>query len=101
MGYKAIYKKRYLNKLDKLLLYLEKEWSPRTAFDFLSILEMRMNSIKTNPFIGKATPLNNTRSILISKQNRLYYRVINDEIIFLNMMDTRRNPKKNPFNKPA
>jgi plasmid stabilization system protein ParE len=83
------------------LLYLENEWSPQTAHNFLSLLDMRINAIKLNPYIGTITFINNTRSILVSKQNRLYYRVTKDSVIILNLIDTRRNPKKNPFNTPA
>lgn len=101
MGYTAVYKKRYLNKLDKLLLYLENDWSLKTANQFLQILDKRIMAIKANPCIGKTTPFSDIRSILVGKQNRLYYRVLKNEIVILNMIDTRRNPKKNPFNKPA
>lgn len=100
MAYPVIYKKRYLNSLDKLLEYLEKQWPAETASDFLNVLENCITAIKINPHIGIETKIKNTRSILITKHNRLYYRLKKEKIVILNMIDTRRNPSKNPFNKP-
>ena len=100
MAYKAIYKKRFLNKPNKLLDYLQKEWQTEVAKDLIDKLKNRIESIKLNPNIGLQSTLKNTRSILITKHNRLYYRIENDKIVIINLIDTRRNPKKNPFNKP-
>jgi hypothetical protein len=46
MAKQIIYKKRFLNKLDKLLIYLEKEWSITIANEFLDKLEEKMHAIK-------------------------------------------------------
>jgi len=99
MAYKAIYKKRFINKLDKLLDYLHEEWSVDVANNFIIILRSRIDSLKQNPHIGSSTYLKNTRTILITKHNRLYYRIENDKLIILNLIGTRRNPANNPFNK--
>ncbi len=95
----VIYKKRFLNKLDKLLLYLEKEWNQKVGLNFIDILQKKIELIKTHPEIGAVTIYKNVRAILISKQNKIYYRVGKNKIEILNMIDTRRNPTKNPFNK--
>jgi len=99
MAYKAIYKKRFINKLNKLLDYLHKEWQIEVASDFIEKLKNRIESIKLNPNIGSQSGLKNIRSILITKHNRLYYRIEKDKIVIINLIDTRRNPKNNPFNK--
>ncbi len=98
MAYKVIYKKRFSNKLIKLLEYLEKEWDDRVATNFLSKLEMRIDTLKEQPFVGKASSKKpGIRAILITKHNKLYYKLSNTKIIIINMYDTRRNPKKNPY----
>lgn len=99
MAYKAIYKKRFINKLDKLLEYLHKEWQAEVANDFIEKLKSRIESIKLNPNIGSQSNLKHTRSILITKHNRLYYRIEKDKLVIINLIDTRRNPKNHPFNK--
>ena len=101
MAYSFIYKKRYLKKLEKLLKYLEKDWSKKIADAFLDRLDKHLISIKHNPLLGLATTLKDTRSLIITKHNRLYYRIENQRLIILNLIDTRINPKRNPFKKPT
>lgn len=99
MANQIIYKKRFLNKLDKLIAYLKKEWSIKVANEFLDKLVEKMQTIKQNPGIGGITEIENIRSILVTKHNKVYYKIEKNNIFVLNMIDTRRNPKKNPFNK--
>ncbi|MGC4100331.1 type II toxin-antitoxin system RelE/ParE family toxin [Ferruginibacter sp.] len=99
MAEEIIYKKRFLNKLEKLLVYLEKEWNNTVANEYLDKLEEKIGLIKSRPTAGKITAIKNTRSILVSKHNRIYYRLNGNKIAVINMIDTRKNPKKNPFNK--
>jgi plasmid stabilization system protein ParE len=99
MENQIIYKKRFLNKLDKLLTYLEKEWNITVANEFLDKLEEKIRIIKLHPTIGGTSAITNTRSILITSHNKIYYRIENNKIVVINMIDTRKNPKNNPFNK--
>jgi hypothetical protein len=46
MAYKVIYKKRFNNKLIKLLQYLEQKWGQKVANDFLSKLDKRIGTLK-------------------------------------------------------
>ncbi len=98
MAYQIIYKKRFNNKLVKLLQYLEKEWNEKAAIEFLNKLDERIGTLKEHPFIGKASISRpEVRAILITKHNRLYYKLSQDRVIILNMYDTRANPKKNTY----
>ena len=63
MENQIIYKKRFLNKLDKLLAYLEKEWNITVGNEFLDKLEEKIQIIKSHPTIGGITSIKNTRSI--------------------------------------
>jgi len=70
----------------------------KTATEFLSKLDTRIHILKEQPFIGKPSAKKpEIRTILITRHNRLYYKVSNKAIIILNMYDTRRNPQKNPY----
>ena len=76
MAYKIIVKKRFTNKVVKLLEYLEKEWGKNVAAKFLHKLDTRIDHLSTQPFTGiELRNYKNTRSILITKHNRLYYRI--------------------------
>jgi plasmid stabilization system protein ParE len=100
MAYKIIYKKRFQTKLFKLLDYLKKEWGDNVSDNFIYRLQSRLRTLSQQPYIGaSSTVIKSVRSILITKQNRLYYRIKDDIIEVLNMYDTRINPKKNPYKK--
>ncbi len=100
MAYKIIYKKRFQTKLFKLLDYLRQEWGDNVANSFINRLQSRLNTLSQQPYIGASSiVIKSVRSILITKHNRLYYRIKDDTIEVLNMYDTRSNPKKNPYKK--
>jgi len=44
----VVYKKRFLNKLDRLLLYLEKEWNHKVGVDFIGTLQKKIQLIKAH-----------------------------------------------------
>ncbi|MBV9960911.1 MAG: type II toxin-antitoxin system RelE/ParE family toxin [Parafilimonas sp.] len=100
MAYKIIYKKRFQTKLFKLLDYLKTVWGDNVADNFVNRLQGRLRTLSKQPYIGaSSTVIKSVRSILITKHNRLYYRIKDDTIEVLNMYDTRSNPKKNPYKK--
>ncbi|MBD0333115.1 MAG: type II toxin-antitoxin system RelE/ParE family toxin [Chitinophagaceae bacterium] len=100
MAFKIIVKKRFTNKLIKLLYYLEAEWGKPVADRFVDKLEKRLDSLSQQPFTGAESEyFKNVRSILITRHNRLYYRIKESTIEVINLYDTRMNPKRNPYLK--
>lgn len=99
MVHKIIFKKRFHNKLQKLLSYIENEFGLLVAQKFAKQLDEKLMMLQQQqPFIGQASVrIKNTRSIIAGKNNRLYYRIESNKIIVLNIFDTRINPKKNKF----
>ncbi|MEO6719586.1 MAG: type II toxin-antitoxin system RelE/ParE family toxin [Ferruginibacter sp.] len=98
MAYKIIYKKRFLNKLIKLLEYLKADWNEDVANTFINKLQKRLQTLSKQPYIGvPSSVIKPVRSILITKHNRLFYRIKDDTVEVINMYDTRSSPKKNPF----
>lgn len=89
MAFEIIEKKRFLNKLIKLLNYLEKEWNYNVAKKFMKNLLHHFDLLRQNPHLGKPTSKNNARSILITKHNCVIYKVSNNKIIILDLIDTR------------
>jgi plasmid stabilization system protein ParE len=76
--------------LAKVLIYLETEWSKRTADSFFEELLNQLELIKLYPEIGIQSPaIKSWRKILITKHNALIYRTDNEKIILLNIVDTR------------
>ena len=97
--YKVIYKKRFQQKFLCLLNYLNLEWGIKVTDDFIATFQVRITNLISNPNIGKQSTVLEVRSLLITKHNRLYYRLRNNTIEILNMYDTRINPKNNPYKK--
>jgi plasmid stabilization system protein ParE len=101
MALKIEVKKRFINSMKKVHEHLEKKWSAAVADEFNRIADEKIKKVARQPDIGNVTAIANVRSVLAGKgyQNRIYYRVTKDRLIIINMIDTRKNPKKNPFNK--
>lgn len=98
MAYKIIYKKRFQKKLFKLLDYLKSAWGEKVADELIARLQNRLQTLSKQPYIGVPSSIIKTvRSILITKHNRLYYRIKDNTIEVLNMYDTRRDPEKNIY----
>ena len=96
MVYQIVFKKRFQNKLEKLLVYIEQEFGLLVAKKFAYELDNKLTTLQRHPFIGQqSTYHRNVRSILFGNHNRLYYRIEKDKLIILNIYDTRINPIKN------
>ncbi|HMK27948.1 MAG TPA: type II toxin-antitoxin system RelE/ParE family toxin [Chitinophagaceae bacterium] len=98
MAYQIILKKRFVSKLVKVLAYLEKEWSHKVAAAFLKKVDHRIQQLSGQPFTGvPSSAIKDIRAVLITRHNRLYYKVKGKKVIVLNMYDTRMGPKRKKF----
>jgi Txe/YoeB family toxin of Txe-Axe toxin-antitoxin module len=98
MAHEIIFKKRFINKLLKVLTYLEMEWSHNVAANFLKKIDLRITQLSKQPFTGIASEkMESIRSVFITRHNRVYYKVKGEKVIVLNMYDTRMNPKKKKY----
>ncbi|MEO5944991.1 MAG: type II toxin-antitoxin system RelE/ParE family toxin [Ferruginibacter sp.] len=98
MAYQIIVKKRFTNRVQKILAYLEEVWSHKIAVEFLLKIDRRIALLATQPYIGAlSSKVKDIRGLLITRHNRLYYKIKGDKVIILNMYDTRINLKKNPY----
>ncbi|MCW3109441.1 MAG: hypothetical protein JWQ09_3947 [Segetibacter sp.] len=98
MAYEIIYKKRFVNKLIRPLDSLGKEWGNSVSDSFIIKLQGRLQILSKQPYIG--TPSNtvkSVRSVLITRHNRIFYRIKGNVIEVINMYDTRSDPKKNRY----
>ena len=90
MGYKVILKKRFAKNLLHVLVYLEKEWGKKVADEFQDKIYDTLHLLSLHPYIGAPSNKINIRGLLITKHNRLFYRVKNNSIIIISLADTRR-----------
>lgn len=98
MAYEIIVKKRFTGKVLRVLVYLEKNWSYKVAADFLLKIDRRINLLAIQPFVGAPSlKIKGVRGLLVTRHNRLYYKIKGNKVIILNMYDTRMHPGRNPY----
>lgn len=90
MAYQIVKKKRFLNKLIKVLTFLEKEWGHNVATAFLEKTDSRIELLSFSPFTGAPSGIRDTRSLLVTKHNRIFYKIVDNKVIVLNLYDTRK-----------
>lgn len=98
MALQIVWTNNALEDYRRVIDYLLKEWTLKVASDFITILEERADTLRSFPYVGIASIKNPLiRSIVITKHNKLYYRIQADKIEILNIFDTRQNPNKNTY----
>ena len=90
--------KLFVKKVTRLLQYLEKNWSKKVADDFKRNLDEKMLRIIDEPDAGRnSDKVDGVQWVLITKHNKLYYRIEGEIIYIITLFDTRQNPKKNKY----
>lgn len=98
MAHKVRPTKTFVKKVVALNSWLEVEWGIKVARVFQEKLEHTVSIIVEQPGIGSRSKKNETvRKLLVTKHNRLYYRITDTTIILLTLIDTRQHPKKNKY----
>jgi plasmid stabilization system protein ParE len=94
MARKIIWTKRANKRLNQIINYLEGEFGETITKNFVSNTYQILDLISQNPNLGTMENLDKSiRGFLLTKHNRVFYRVTEREIIILNFFDTRSNPK--------
>jgi len=87
-------KRAYL-KFEGIIDYLEREWGDKVTESFVQRSYDIIELISEQPEIGTMeNKVKNIRGFLLTKHNRLFYKVKPREIIILNFFDTRSKGKK-------
>ncbi len=87
-----------LEDYQRVIEYLLKEWSLSVALNFENIVNKQLKNLSGQPSMGIPSQKNPAvRSILLTKHNRLFYRIKDETIELLNIFDTRQDPEKSPF----
>lgn len=82
-------------KINLLLQYLEEEWDVQSKKKFLSKLESSVQSISLFPESNpKSEKYDGLYKKVVTNQTSLYYRILDDEIQIITVIDNRQNPDK-------
>ncbi|NQY09386.1 MAG: type II toxin-antitoxin system RelE/ParE family toxin [Flavobacteriales bacterium] len=80
-------------KISKLLDFLEKEWSLKTRKDYLDKFLKSVNQISKHPYsCPQASEPSGIFKCVVTKQSSFYYRILNDRIEIITLIDNRQNP---------
>lgn len=89
-GYKVIWTERAANDLKGIFAYLEKEWREKEIKNFALELNQSIIIISQNPNIFPHTKQSkNLRKCTLTKHNNIYYKIKNDTVAILTILDTR------------
>ena len=98
MALEVVWTENAIQDYKLVIDYLLLEWSLPVAEKFAETLDRRIDVLSRFPNIGIASTKDlSIRSIVITKHNKLYYRLLSDKIEILNIFDTRQNPQKNLY----
>lgn len=87
-----------LRNLSAIISYLQNEWSDKVAENFALKVKNKLEILRKFPFSGSPSGIKpGYNKIVITKHNTLYYRVKKNEIVILNIYDSRQNPDNKKF----
>ena len=87
--------KRASKKLDKLLEYLETEWSLKVKSNFIKKFDKSLEQIKIYPDSCQQTDfVNGLHMLVVTKQTSVFYRFDTESISIVTIFDNRMNPKE-------
>jgi len=98
MAYRLDFTEQFEKTSAKTARWLKKEWSLRLAQEFRDKLAVAIEKVISNPFIGKrSNQYDDIRSVLVTKHNRLYYRITDNTITFLEIIELKQSPHRNRY----
>jgi len=98
MALEVVWTENAIQDYKLVIDYLLLEWSVPVAEKFAETIDKRIEVLSRFPNIGIVSTKDlSIRSIVITKHNKLYYRLLSEKIEILNIFDTRQNPQKNLY----
>lgn len=82
-------------RLNRLLEYLENEWSEKVKLDFIRKLDKRIEHVRIRPNLFQKSSIKlGLHKCVLSKQTTFFYIHKQAEITILTVFDTRQDPNK-------
>ncbi len=98
MAYEIEWTENAKEDLKKIVEYIRDEWSLESAEKFVDKLDSWLELLIQSPYFGTTSKKKRgVRQILVTRHNRLFYRIIGSRIILLDFFDTRQDPEKSTY----
>jgi len=94
MAKEVVWSKRAFSGFERVIAYLEKEWTSKEVQSFVQATNRIVAYISEYPRMFKKTSKPDTHEALITPHNMLIYKIYPTKIVLLAFWDTRQNPKK-------
>ena len=76
MAYQIVIKKRFTSSVNKVLTYLQIEWSQKVAIEFMTKVDRRIELLTRQPYIGApSSKVKDVRGLMITRHNKKYYKI--------------------------
>lgn len=93
--YKVVWSDEALKNLEKIIQYLENNWTEKEIGKFAVLLEKQIHLIQNNPQLyPKSDYIPELRKSVLSKQVSIFYKIAKNEIRIVTLFDNRQNPNK-------
>jgi plasmid stabilization system protein ParE len=90
--------KTAIKNFDKTIAWLNENWTPAVVSDFIIRSQELLHLLAEFPELGEIQDAKREiRGILLTRHNKLFYRVDGNKLIVLKIFGTRQNPKKLRF----
>lgn len=100
MAYRIQINRRFEINVQQVYAYIATEFGNKAADNFLERLYIRIYSLSVTPFSGIVVPKQkDVRKIIISKHNKLYYRIKGKIVTMLILFSSKLNPSKTGMNE--
>lgn len=94
MASEVIWSPKAEETFDKIIEYLQKNWTEKEVVNFANRTNKIINIIRLNNVSFRRSEKKDIYEIPITKHNILLYRIHKNHIELLRFYDTRQNPKK-------
>ncbi len=97
MAKEVIWTPEAIDSFNRVISYLQEEWTDNEIEDFIKLTDEVINYISLQPLMFRKTSKPNIHEALVTQHNLLIYRIYPNHISLITFWDTRQNPKKKRF----
>ena len=97
MGKEIIWSSRAIESFNRIIEYLEINWTEKQINSFVEKTEHTLQIISSGKVKFKSSKKKNIFEVLITKHNLLLYREKKNKVELILFYDTRQHPKKKIF----
>ncbi|GAB1447366.1 hypothetical protein MASR2M44_03590 [Bacteroidota bacterium] len=94
---KVIWSNRAKNSFDRVIAYLQKDWTEKEIIKFVNQTSKTIDIIQSGVVTHRSSGKKEVFEVLITKHNLLIYKVSKLHYELLVFYDTRQHPKKKRF----